>query len=50
MINQDPGYIYLLPDIYIIKQDIHIYVPSGRPNGWTEWAEFICGHSWVAWG
>ena len=27
--------------IYIIKQDIEIYVPSGRPNGWTEWAEIL---------
>ena len=26
---------------YIIKQDIHIYVPFGRPNGWTEYAEFF---------
>ena len=17
------------------------------PNGWTDWAEFFCGHSWV---
>ena len=35
---------------YIIKQDILIYVPSGRPNGWTEWAKICCGHLWVAWG
>ena len=32
----------------MIKQDIHIYVSSGRPNGWTEWADIFCGHSWVA--
>ena len=19
-----------------------------RPNGWTDWAEFACGHLWVA--
>ena len=25
------------PIIYIIKQDI----PSGRPNGWTEWADIF---------
>ena len=35
---------------YIIKQDIHIYVPYSRPNGWTEWAEIFCGQSWVAGG
>ena len=23
---------------YIIKQDIRIYVPYSRPNGWTDWA------------
>ena len=27
--------------IYIIKQDIHIYVPSSWPNGWIEWAEIL---------
>ena len=32
----------------MIKQDIHIYISSGRPNGWTEWADIFCGHSWVA--
>ena len=26
---------------YKVRQDIRIYVPSGRPNGWTEWAEFF---------
>ena len=36
--------------IYTIKQEIRIYVPYSRPNGWTEWAEFVCGHSWVAGG
>ena len=30
--------------IDIIKQDIYINVPSGRPNGSTEWGEFFCGH------
>ena len=37
--------------IYIIKQDviyIYIYVACSWPNGLTEWAEFFCGHSWVA--
>ena len=19
-----------------------------RPNGWTDWAQILCGHSWVA--
>jgi len=28
--------------IYILKQDIRIYVHSNRPNGWTEWADFFC--------
>ena len=39
------------PDfIYIIKQDIciYIYVAYSRPNGGTEWAKIVCGHSWVA--
>ena len=36
--------------VKIIKQDSHIYVPYSRPNGWTDWAEIFCGHSWVAWG
>ena len=36
--------------IYIIKQDIRIYVTYSRPNGWTVWAEFFCGHSWVTGG
>ena len=28
--------------IYILNQDIRIYVHSNRPNGWTEWADFFC--------
>ena len=28
--------------IYTIKQDIRIYVPYSRPNGWTDWAEIFC--------
>ena len=31
--------------IYMIKNDIHIYVPYSRPNGWTERDERFCGHS-----
>ena len=36
--------------LMIIKQDIliYIYVVYSRPNGWTDWADFFCGHSWVA--
>jgi len=34
--------------IYIIKQDIQIYVAYSRPNGLTDWAETFCGHSGVA--
>jgi len=26
-----------------MKQDIRIYVPYSRPNGWNEWAEFFVG-------
>jgi len=26
---------------------IYRYVAYSRPNGWTEWAEIFCGHSWV---
>ena len=26
---------------------IYIYVAYSRPNVWTDWAEFFCGHSWV---
>ena len=29
---------------------MNIYVAYGRPNGWTDRAEFFCGHSWVAKG
>ena len=36
--------------IYIIKQDIRLYVPYSRPNDWTDWAESFCGHSGVAAG
>ena len=36
--------------IYIMKQDIHIYAAYSRPNGWTEWADIFCRHSWVAGG
>ena len=36
-------------NIYIIKQDIRIYihVAYNRPNGWTDWAEVFWGHSGV---
>jgi len=50
-------YIYLYKNvlfyrlqIYTIKQDIHIYVAYSQPKCLTEWAEFLCGHSWVAGG
>ena len=36
--------------IFIIKQDIRIYVPYSRPNGWTDWAEILWGHSGMAGG
>ena len=32
------------------KQNTRIYVAYSRPNGWTDWAEIFCGHSWVAGG
>ena len=34
--------------MFNIKQVIRIYVPSGRPNGWTEWADIFGGALWVA--
>ena len=44
----------LKTDIHIIKQDIriyiYIYVAYSRPNGWTDWTEIFCEHSWVAGG
>ena len=30
--------------IYLIKQDIRIFVAYSRPNGWTEWADIFSGH------
>ena len=27
--------------IFMIKQDIHIYVAYSRPDGWTDWAEIF---------
>ena len=38
----------IIPIIYMTKQDIRIriYVVYSRPNGWTEWAETFCVHSW----
>ena len=44
--------LFVLTYIYITKQDIHIYmyVAYSRPNGQTDWADFLCGQSWVAWG
>ena len=34
-------------EIYIIKQDIRIYVAYSRPNGWTDWAELLLNtHGW----
>ena len=29
---------------------IYIYVVYSRPNGWIDWADILCGHSWVAGG
>lgn len=25
-----------------------MYVAYSRVNGWTDWAEYFCGHSWEA--
>ena len=39
--------------IHKIKLDIRIYMlhnAYSRPNGWTDGAEFVCGHLWVAGG
>ena len=36
-----------LGSIYIIKQDIRIYVPYSRPNGWTDGLKFFVDtHGW----
>ena len=35
------SYFYTLSLYLLIKQDIRIYVPYGRRNGWTEWAELF---------
>jgi len=40
----------ILEYIYIKKLDIRIYVGYSRPNGWTDWVEIFCRHSWVAGG
>ena len=40
-----PEFPRLVSHIYILKQDIRIYVPYSRPNGYTDSAEFFCGHS-----
>ena len=36
--------------LYHKTRHSYIYVADSRSNGWIEWAEFFCGHSWVAWG
>ena len=36
--------------IFIIKQDVRIYVTDSRPNGGTELVDIFCGHSGVAAG
>ena len=40
--------------LYIIKQNIRVYIYmlpiASQPNSWTQWAEILFGHSWVAWG
>ena len=39
-------YIYL----YNKTRHSYIYVAYSRANGWSDWAEIFCGHSWVAGG
>ena len=48
--NRQTEIITLHVYIFIIKQDIRLYVPYSRPNGWTDWAEIFWGRSWVAGG
>ena len=43
-------YLFEHSYIYMIKQDIRIYVANSRPNVWTDRAELFCGHSWAAGG
>jgi len=42
--NDHVGNICSPYEIYIIKQDIQIYVAYSRLNGWTGWAKHFCGH------
>ena len=39
------GYLKYL---YNKTRHLYIYVAYSRPNGGTEWAKIVCGHSWVA--
>ena len=31
-------------------QTNHLFVAYSQPNGWTDWTEIFCGHSWLAGG
>ena len=31
--------------MFVVKQDIRIYVAYSRQNGWPDWADIFCGHS-----
>ena len=35
--------------VYVIKQDIRIYVPYIWPNGWTKLDKFFWGNPWIPW-
>ena len=43
-----------IDSLFIFKKTrhsyIYIYVVNSRSNGWTDWAEFFCGYSWMAGG
>ena len=43
-------FIIIIIIIIIIIYIICTYVAYSRPNGWTEWADIFCGHSWLASG
>ena len=38
---------FFLKKIYIIKQNIRISVPPGRPITWAEWADTFWGNPWA---
>ena len=46
-INNYLGFVYQVLSKNKTRHS-YIYVAISRPNGWTDWTEFFCGHSCVA--